>query len=295
MKSTVRLLSVGLLLLSGCFENDPSAAKLISDYRLAKVLNFSSSTAAEPYGFMVLTYNGNGEVIKEEMFDYPSTPTSYREYEYYEGNKVKQRYYAGQVGNLVLQGYYVYTYTDDKLTKEESYQGDGTLINETRHEYDVGKLTTTYQIGPGNLGISHQYIYTYDASGRLSFEEYYPYNEVLEYSKNYYYDDDGKMIRIEMNGFNGERAWVMEKRYYDVDELPDEEFTYDAAGNVIAHRRIEYDAWGHDTTVIIDDNGVAHRLTSRKYDGQLLIESINYNPYFGFSEWGVTRYEYERI
>jgi hypothetical protein len=289
------MLAVVLLLTSGCFDNDPSPAKMAADYRLSKVLNFSSSTAAEPYGFMTLTYNRNGAVIKEEMFDYPSTLISYREYEYDAGHKIKQSHYGGKVGSLALQGYNVYTYSADNLTKEESYQADGTLNYETHYEYDGNKLTTTYQIGPGNFGVNHQYKYTYDVTGRLSLEEYFGYDEVLEYSKNYFYDDEDRMIRTEMNGFNGERAWVMENRYYDDDELPDEEFTYDANGNVIAHRRIEYDAWGHDTTVIVDDNGVEHRLTSRKYDGQLLIESINYNPYFGFSEWGVTRYEYERI
>ena len=122
------LLVFSLIGLFGCskeadeIENEEVVIPATSDqYRLMKVLNYSSSTDPEPYSFMDLEYDANGNVCKESLYDYPGTLFTYREYTY-ENNILKEKKnYDGAVGNLKLGTYIKYAYENENLVKEELF------------------------------------------------------------------------------------------------------------------------------------------------------------------------------
>lgn len=280
----------------GCDDNDPSPdiTPTTSDHRLIKILNYKTSTSPEPYNFMDMTYDSQGNLKKETLIDFPNTITTYTDYEYDGSKRVKKLNYDGQVGNLQLGTFIRYGYDNNKLTKEELFLGNGTLKFSTHYEYDGNRLVTTFKNGDG-LGIHHQFKYFYDFRGRLIREEVYMYNQELENFTKYEYDDNNRVIAVELYDRNSILISSTERIYIDTDDLPDRELWFDSEGNLTTDRRMTYDQYGHELEVTLIEQGTPHKLVSRKYEGELLMEEITYHPYFGFAEWTVTRFEYEKI
>ena len=285
-----------LFIFSGCEDADPSpnSTATASEYRLIKILNYRTSSSPEPYNFIDMTYNGQSELITESLYDYPNTLVTYTDYEYNGSQKIKKLNYDGQVGNLQLGTFIEYNYSNNNLIKEDLFLGNGTLKFRTHYEYSGNKLVDTFKEGDG-LGIHHRYRYTYDFKGRLIRERVFMYNDELENFTEYSYDDHDRVIKSELYDRNSALQSSIEKQYNDDDDLPDRELYFDALGNMMSDRKMTYDQYGHQTEVTVTDQGATHKLVSRKYDGELLIEEITYHPYFGYAEWTVTRYEYEKI
>jgi len=271
-----------------CSCEEPDIEPTLNKYRLSRILHYSSSTSGKPYGLVELDYDDRGNLVKESMFDWPDILTAYKVYEYTNGRKTKEKIFGGQVGDLTLTGYINYYYTNDNVTKEEWYLG--TLNWRTYYEFDGDNLINTYK-EDDNLGIHHQYKYSYDSKGRLILEEMFMYNQELDGFTRYYYDNTDRPTKTELYDRHGLVSYA-EKVYYGSDELPDELLSYDAGGQLTGRSELIYDRWG---------NAVGCKSTwprpclffSRRYRGQLLIEAITYHPYFDCTEWTVTRYEYE--
>lgn len=292
MKRVILMLSSALILVSSCDEHDPSPARSGSDHRLVKILNYSSSLSDTPYNTMEMTYDTRGNLTKESLFSYPHTLLTYTDYEYDGTKRVRKLNYDGQVGNLTLGSSIKYNYTGDHMTKEELFLGDGSLKFTAYYKYSGDKLIETYKDGDG-LGIHHHYKYSYNLSGRLILEQVYMYDEELENSTKYYYEDD-RLIKSELYDRFDDLVSSIERKYKDADDLHDQELWFDANGNVVQNREITYDQLGNEIEITVDNQGTRNKLASRKYDGDLLIEEITYHPFFGYEEWTVTRYEYER-
>ena len=282
---------LGVLVSFGCDENEISPTN--DSFQLARILNYSSSTSSEPYGFVKFEYASNGNLIKESMVDYPNTLTSYKLYEY-SGNKViKQSIYDGQVGNLSLGTYIIYSYTNDQLTKEELFLADGTLKYATIYELEGERIINTYKIDD-LLGIHHQQKYTFDNLNRLILEEVFMYNSELSKYTKHFYDSINRLVKSEVYDSDGTITSSVEKIYHGLDNLPDEELYFDQSGTQTQKKQLAYDSWGNLIDCVVVGPGTSCPLVKRRYNGELLTEEIKYHPYFGCTEWSVARYEYAK-
>jgi len=206
----------------------------------------------------------------------------------------EKRIYDGQVGSLKLGTYYKYEYENSKLAKEELFLRDGTLKRTEYYEYIGNNLVNTYKISD-ELGIHHQYKYTYNDLNLLILEESFMYDQKLEEFKKYFYDDINRLSRTEIFNFDGTLIQTEEQKYVSDSELPSEITYYDSDGKLSQQQQLIYDELGNlIETKIIDSQGT-HTLFKKKYYGKLLIEYIRYAPTWGYSEWWVTHYEYTEI
>ena len=290
MKRVAILLFTVILTIFSCEESDIDPT--LENYRLSRILNYSSSTSSQPYGSVKFEYDDRGNLIKESMLEWPSILTTYKVYEYADEKKTKTKTYDGQVGNLRLGTFINYYYTNGNVTKEELYLGDGTLKYTTYYEFDGGdNLINTYKVDD-NVGIHHQYKYLYDMRGLLMVEQVFMYDQELDGFTKYYYDNNDRMIKCELYDREGVLGSYIEKVYHGSDKLPDEQLSYNSDGQLIWKSELTYDGWGN-LIGCTSEGQTSCRAFSRKYKGQLLIEAITYHPYFGCEEWTVTKYEYE--
>jgi len=292
MKRNILLFSL-ILTLSCCEKiNDyPS----LDNFRLTNILNFSNSTDSEPVGFVNLEYDGNGNLIKESLYDFPNTLYTFREYDYKNNVLTEKRIYDGQVGNLKLGTYRKYEYENEKLVKEELYTADGTLKYTTHYQFIGDNLMTTYKEN-NELGIHHQYKYTYNDLNLLILEESFMYDQLLDGFTKYYYDNSKRLTKTEIYDSKGTKIQTEENNYEGSKNVPYEVLYYDTDGTLTQTRKLLYDNLDNCTeTTFVDGQGGTHTFFKKKYNGKLLIEHIQYDPSWGFAEWYVTRYEYSKI
>ncbi len=265
------------------------------NYRLIKVLNYGSSSDSEPNTFMDLKYSENGNLQRESLYNYPSTLLTYKVYDYDNNNLLKEKkIYDGQVGNLSLGTYTKYEYENGNLIKEELYLANGTLKRTKFNEYENGNLINTYKLDD-DLGIHHQYKYYYNDLNVLILKEVFMYNQKLSGFTKYYYDDKLRLNKTEIFDHNKAISQTVEHKYTGDSSLPTEEIYYDSNGHLTQRRQLIYDSLDNLTEIkIITDEGT-NSLFKKKFKGKLLIEYIRYLPTFGYTEWGVSRYEYEKI
>jgi hypothetical protein len=294
------LLIVSLFGIWGC-SNDEDDIKEVrkytapsDEYRLVRILNYNTSTDLDNYSFTDLEYDGNGNLCKESLYDYPATLFTYREYSY-ENNLLKEkRIFDGAVGNLQLGTYEQYTYENSNLVKEELFLSDGTLRYTTHYEYAGKNLMNTYKVSD-DLGIHHQIKYTYNSLNLVVREESYMYNRELEEFTKYYYDDQLRLIKTEIFSADSSVIQTQENKYVGNSTSPSEINFYNSSGMLAFKHQYIYDDLENLTETRIIDGQCTHILEKNKYDGYLLIEHIQYIPSFGYAEWYVTRYEYSKI
>lgn len=290
------LLTISLISMFSCTKDEYD--DLFSEpenYRLIKVLNYGSSSDSKPSTFMELKYSENGNLQRESLYDYPSTLFTYRIYDYDSNNLLKEKkIYDGQVDNLSLGTYTTYEYENGNLIKEELYLANGILKRTEHYEYEGKNLVNTYKVDD-ELGIHHQYKYTYNDLNLLILEEDFMYNQELSSFSKYSYDDNLRLTKTEIFNHDETISQSIEHKYTGDDTLPTEVIYFDTNGNLTQRRQLIYDAFENLTeTKIITDQGT-NTLFKKKFRGKLLIEHIRYAPTFGFTEWTVTRYEYEKF
>ncbi len=288
------LLTISLISMFSCTENEDLFSEP-ENYRLTKVLNYSSSSDSEPSTFMDLKYSEDGNLLKESLYDYPNTLFTYREYNYNTNNLLKEKkIYDGDVGNLSLGTYTLYEYENGNIVKEKLYLANGTLKYTESYEYENGNLINTFKEND-ELGIYHQYKYFYSDLNVLILEQVFMYNQELSSFTKYSYDDNLRLIKTEIFNYDGTTTQIVEHKYTGVNTLPSEEIYYDSSGDLTQRIQLVYDDYENLTeTKIIDTQGT-NTLFKKKFNGKLLIEYITYAPTWGYAEWTVTKYEYEKI
>jgi len=264
----------------------------MDNYRLSKILNYSSTTASLPYGFVTFEYDDRGNLIKESMFDYPGTLLTYTVYDYSDHNKLKRKQtFDGHAGNLTLGGYVSFYYDYGNLTQEEWHRADGTLIYTIHNEFEGNLLKATYKEND-ELKVHHLTRYTYDDKNRKVSEAVFMYDEALENFSTYFYDTEDRLIKT--LSFDRDSILVsrMEKVYHGSDNLQDEELYFSPNGELTSRIFVYYDSWGNLVGRSAEGNTTCPVIT-RRYNGKLLLEEIMYHPGFACAEWWVNRYEYE--
>ncbi len=287
-----------ILTLTCCEKTDINAVlenELTTDsFRLVKILNYGSTTDSEPSSFVDIEYDGNGNLIRESIYDYPNILFTYREYDY-ENNLLKEkRVYDGQVGNLQLGSYRVYEYENSKLAKEELFLSNGTSKYTKHYEYAGNKIVNTYKFNDES-GIYHQYKYKYNKDNLVTLEERYMYDQQRDSYIKYHYDDKLRLTKTEYYNYDETINQAEEQKYIGNSALATEVLIYDSQGELTQQRELLYDDLGNQTEVKIVDTKGTHSLFKKTYNGNLLIEHIRYAPNFGYAEWTVTRYEYSEI
>lgn len=291
MKRGIILISM-ILGLSCCEKTDINP--LSDNFRLVKILNYGSTSDSEPNTFVDIEYDRNGNLIRESMYDYPNTLFAYKEYDY-ENNLLKEkRVYDGQVGYLQLGTYRVYEYENSKLTKEELFLSNGTSKYTKHYEYDGDNLVNTYKFND-ELGVHHQYKYKYNQDNLVTLEETYMYDQQLDGYTKYHYDEKLRLIKTEIYDYDESIIQTQVHKYVGNSTLPTEELIYDSQDELSQQRELLYDEFDNQTEIIIVDERGSHSLFKKTYNGNLLIEFIQYAPSWGYTEWFVTRYEYEEI
>ena len=295
------LLTILLIIVFSCTKDEYD--KMFSNpenYRLIKVLYYSSSSASEPHSFMDLKYSANGNLQRESIYYYPSTLFTYMEYDYDDNNLLKEKkIYDGQVGNLSLGTYTKYEYENENLIKEELYLANGTLRQTKIYEYKNDNLINTYKLDD-NLGMHHQYKYTYNDLNVLILEEVFMYDQEMSSYTKYSYDDNLRLTKSEIFDHNKTISQTVEHKYTEEDTLPSEEIYHNSDGIISQRRQLIYDDFENLIETIIITQWATNTLFKKKFIGKLLIEHISYiqdSKYteWGYSELGVSRYEYEKI
>ncbi|SDE10851.1 YD repeat-containing protein [Dyadobacter soli] len=258
-------------------------------YRLTKVLQFSKSDSPEPYAYVQFDYDAQGNLVREAMYDAPDKLVTYKTYTYLDGRKATQNVYDGVVNSPTLSRTITYTYEGDLLTREDVTSVDGTVLRSVHNVYANRKLAETYTFSQ-SLGKHHNSRYTYDGRGNVAKMQSYMYNNELSNTENYTYDDRNRLIRTERFDHRNQLEVVTVAAYTGNNTLPSSETNLNAAGNVRSGRTYDFDVAGNQIQTMIGTN----ILNKRKYYGKLLREQISYSPEWGFTEMGMSRYEYEK-
>lgn len=174
------------------------------------------------------TYDAQGRLVQTKGFGYAEVYTSY-----------KNEYIYDENGNLIHKK----SYQNGELFSEERYDTNGNLLEggtyygggyDTYSVYtydDAGKLLQVYSEKGGEPSGGCEYFY--DANGRLIREERYLISKGVrkELTNTYTYDENGRCIRYDMGGFQGEKSY--------------ETYTYDAAGNMLSSEYHHYEESGN--------------------------------------------------
>jgi hypothetical protein len=291
MKRGTILISM-ILTLTCCEKGDINP--LTDNYRLVKILNYGSTSDSEPYSFVDLEYDKNGNLIKESMYDYPNTLSIYKVYDYEDNLLKEKRIYAGQVGNLQLGTYREYEYENSKLIKEELFLSNGTSKYTKHYEFSGDNLVNNYKFND-KLGIHHQYKHKYNNDNLVILEETYMYDQQLSGFTKYYYDDKLRLTKTEIYHSDETIRQTQEQKYVGNSELATEMLIYDSQGELSQQLELLYDDFGNHTEARIVDTQGTHALFKKTYNGELLIEHIEYAPKFYYISGYVTRYEYSEI
>jgi hypothetical protein len=129
----------------------------------------------------------------------------------------------------------------------------------------------------------------------LILEEEYMYDQKLSGFTKYSYDDTLRLGKTEIFNFDETIIQTIEHKYRGNNTLPIEEIYYDSDNELMQKRQLIYDGFDNLTAIKVVINKVTHTLFRKKYNGKMLIEYIQYAPTWGYTEWFVSRYEYEKI
>lgn len=211
----------------------------------------------------IYNYDSNGNIIEEKSTD------SYNNYYHCKSifnleNKITERYWYDNSGNLKIKDYYQYN-SKGILIEKNSYCTERYFKEKTYYEYDYyDDLMEENYYNPDRL-FEGKTTYEYDSNGKLIEEKRYDSNRRLKEKIIYKYDDNGKLI---------------EENYYDFDEILYWKYIYDSRGILIED--IAYDSDGEIDQIIIYKN---------KYDneGKLIYSIEEQDDDFKY----ITIYKYE--
>jgi hypothetical protein len=262
----------------------------VSDYRIKRMVHYSSSTSDRETMGVEYTYDNSGNLIKESYYDYYPQKVlyMYREYKYSANKKIREDIYDGTVYELRLGLYSIFHYTDGNLTKEEVFSGyDNSYIHSLNYEYDSrNNLVRRYHEMVNDIASDVRY--SYNDKNRLILEENTASGSTEYKYIKYIYDDKDREIKQEYYNIDWQLLYYVSKIYENGSSNPSEEF-HSAYQTRYRHY---YDQWDNLEETVINDSCSLFR---RTYNGKLLIESINYNVVWGCVESGMTKYEYDKV
>lgn len=266
-----------------------SAVFNLQNYRLVKILNFSKSTSTAPGSYVKYDYDKRGNMIKESFFSDPDIINTYKNY-YYDGtNLTKMEIYDGQSNALTRSQVTTYTYDNNRLTEELLKREDGSTVRTTHYIYADNKLIEQYYLEP-SLGKTNLLKFSYDSRGNITMEQSYMYNNELSQTTKYVYDALNRPTTIEVYDHNNTLVVTTKLEYSSSYPMAVQEKITSASLPNGSTRTYSLDQYGNQVVGKIGTN----TWFKKQYYGKLLREQIRYSPEWGFSEAGMTRFEYEK-
>jgi hypothetical protein len=177
-----------------------------------------------------------------------------------------------------------HSYENGKRIKSELVRADGSFVYTTNYEYDNDLLSATYKVDE-KLGEYHRVQYFYDGAGNIVREESYMYDGELSGVEERSYDVNGRLVISRNLSQTTEFEYASDQHL-----LPSREVIRDPQRGFESERIYVMDEFGNQAIAYLDGN----KWRQCKYYGTLLMEQINYYPEWGFTEFGVSRFEYER-
>lgn len=174
------------------------------------------------------TYDEAGRLVKTEGFGYAEVYTTYM-----------SEFFYDDAGNLIREK----AYENGELWKEEVYDANGNILEgfsymgggydfHSVYTYDeAGKLQSIRTDRSGEPRSGGDYFY--DEAGRLIREEIFQISngERKELVNTYTYDENGRCIRYDIGGYQGEQSY--------------ETYTYDDAGRMLSSEYHHYQESGN--------------------------------------------------
>lgn len=185
------------------------------------------NSAGEQMEQIDYTYDAQGRLVQTKGFGYAEVYTTY-----------KTEYIYDENGNLIHKK----DYQNGELFTEEVYDAAGNLLEgfsymgggyDSHSVYTYGEAGNLLSVETERGGEAYSgWYYFYDKDGRLVREERFLMSrgERKELTNTYTYDENGRCIRYDMGGFQGEQSY--------------ETYTYDAAGNMLSSEYHHYQESG---------------------------------------------------
>ena len=291
----ILLLAISLICMFGCTKDEFD--EMLSEpenFRLIKVLNYSSSSASEPTTFMDLKYYANGNLQKESIYDYPNTLFTYRVYDYDNNNLLKEKKIPENFRLIKVLNYSSSSasepttfmdlkyYANGNLQKESIYDYPNTLFTYRVYDYDNNNLLKEKKIYDGqvgNLTLGTYTKYEYE-SGNLIKEELYLANGTLKRTKFYEYENDNLINTYKVD----DKLGIHHQYKYSYNDLNvlilEEVFMYNQ--EMSSFTKYSYDNDLRLTkTEIFDHNETITQTVEHKYSGEdtLPSEEIYYDSH----------------
>lgn len=225
---------------------------------------YSSSSDSEPYATNFYTYDGNWNLKKILISDYPTNVFASYTYEYSNlGVLLNMKYKGIEGANHPNQ-----TESDLVLIREYKYSYRGNNKTESVYRFNVLADSTVYTY-MNNLLVSKYY---YDLDGDLS------------YNIKYEYDSDNKLTKETCSPEGTYLIYTYEgSRIAKVTE-------FDQNGSKMMENTYNYTKSDCKVIAELYNNDFLSKKTTYK-DGNV-IEDIQYHPTFQGEEWYCYRYEY---
>lgn len=288
---------------------DPAAHYTVTVEKTDETIGVQSATMILVFndrGDLLEYWNGNVKIL----YTYDSQGRILSENAYYlSGELVEQTNYTYDADGRLIQtdGFnYSPAGVNTPYVVQYSYDSNGNLTGAYLYEHgelsggylydENGNLTEVYWAGD----LQHEW-YTYTAEGKLKSE----YTELFGEPKSgseYFYDDSGRLIRVErFTIYSGKRKELTNTFTYDENgrcirydmggfqgEQSYETYTYDAAGNMLSSEYHDYDGrdtgyyWTYDEEGRITSWKSTHRqgtyLFTWTYDDDGMVTALTKEP-----------------
>jgi hypothetical protein len=225
---------------------------------------YSSSSASEPYAINSYSYDGNWNLKKILISDYPKPVFASYTYEYSDRGVLISKKYNGIEG----VNYLAQTESDFTLIREYkyNYRGNDKIELEYRKNALADSVVYTYM---NNLLVSE---YFFDLDGNLS------------YNRKYEYDSDNKLIKEIYSPENTYLIYMYEgSQVVKVTE-------FNQNGSNIMENTYSYTK--SDGNVIVELYNKDFLSEKTTYKNGNVIEYIKYHPTFSGAEWYCNKYTY---
>jgi len=228
---------------------------------------YSSSSSSEPYATNTYTYDGNWNLKKILIADYPKPVFASYTFEYSDQGVLINKQYRGIEG-----ANYPYQTEDDFV-----------LIREYIYSYRVNsKIELKYWFNK----LADSTVYTYEDS-LLTSMYFYDLDGDLSYNRKYEYDSDKKLIKETYSPENTYLLYTYESsRVIKVTE-------FNQNGSKIMENTFKY--YKQDGKVIVEQYNIKNFLSQKStYENGNIIEFIKYHPTMP-GEWYCYKYDYYEI
>lgn len=225
---------------------------------------YSSSTKSEPYATNSYTYDGNWNLKKILIADYPKPIWASYTYEYSDQGVLLNMKYNGIEG----ANYPDQTESDFILIRDYRYAYRGN--NKTELEYRKNVLVDSV-------------VYTY-TNNLLVSKYYYDLDGDLSYNRKYEYDSDNKLIK---ETYGPEGTYI---KYTNEGSRVVKVTEYDQKGSVMMENNYVYTKSDGKVIVELYNKDFLSEKTTYK-DGNV-VEYIKYHPTFQGEEWYCYKYTY---